>query len=786
MKLIHAASALLTLGASAVDFGSRNGGLFGKQDAKMPMGKSGKCDEPRPPLRYFNRIATFPVCSQIDINCDTDEETVAEIVVATEDGMTLVYSDAEQENIGIVDITVPSNPEPLGVISLAGEPTSVAMIPGSNHAAVAINTSSDYVNTSGELVIVDIDEQVVLHSFELGGQPDSVAVSPDGKYIVIAIENERDEELGDGEPPQMPAGFVVIFDNKWKKTEVSLLGLDILFPEDPEPEYVSINEENIAVVTLQENNAIVIIDLKKGEVIDSTAGGSVDLVDIDTEEEGVINQTSMLNDVAHEPDGVTWMGNEYFATANEGDLFGGSRSFSIYKCVRGSEIEEVYNSGNLLEKITASIGHYPEERSGNKGNEPENVAYDPEHKLLFVNSERSSVTLVFDVLNPEEPIYRQVLPSTVGPEGAYYIKGRGLLAVAGEKDDRGDKIRSAITIHHYGDMYPNYPTVQSLIPDHAAPIPFGALSGLSASYIDGSSILYSVEDSFYKKSRIFAIDSATSPPTVVDAIRIMDTGNVLASVECSETRIVDDIDNDFSCDDLQALINDDKTVNLDLEGIVAVDDGFWVVHEGRGTIDEEKRPIESINLLIHVNYVGVIKRVATLPAEVNEMQLRFGFEGVASYEDYIVVAHQRAWGDEDHPRISFYNPMMDAWSHVFYPLDSPESQNGGWVGIGDIHHAGEGEFIVLERDNQGGPDAAIKKIYSFTITDPESGIGSVVDKTLVRDILEDVSSKIGALTFEKVEGLTISHGNVWISTDNDGADDNSGETQLQNLGDLWE
>lgn len=107
--------------------------------------------------------------------------------MATEDGMTLVYSDAEQENIGIVDITVPSNPEPLGVIPLAGEPTSVAMIPGSNHAAVAINTSSDYVNTSGELVIVDIDEQVVLHSFELGGQPDSVAVSPDGKYIVIAV-----------------------------------------------------------------------------------------------------------------------------------------------------------------------------------------------------------------------------------------------------------------------------------------------------------------------------------------------------------------------------------------------------------------------------------------------------------------------------------------------------------------------------------------------------------------------------------------------------------------------
>jgi DNA-binding beta-propeller fold protein YncE len=50
----------------------------------------------------------------------------------------------------------------------------------------------------------------VLASCDLGGQPDSVAVAPDGSFVAVAIENERDEDLGDGRVPQMPAGFVAI------------------------------------------------------------------------------------------------------------------------------------------------------------------------------------------------------------------------------------------------------------------------------------------------------------------------------------------------------------------------------------------------------------------------------------------------------------------------------------------------------------------------------------------------------------------------------------------------
>ncbi len=157
------------------------------------------CDSPYE--KYFNRISTFPICSQIDLDCDTDEETVAEIVTVSSDGQTLIYTDSEQKNIGFVDISYLEHPMPDGTVALEGEPTSVAVL--GDFALVAINTSADYVNTSGQLVAVDIVTKTIVKTWELGGQPDAVAVSPDGSYVAVAIENERDEDLGDGEPPQV-------------------------------------------------------------------------------------------------------------------------------------------------------------------------------------------------------------------------------------------------------------------------------------------------------------------------------------------------------------------------------------------------------------------------------------------------------------------------------------------------------------------------------------------------------------------------------------------------------
>jgi hypothetical protein len=176
----------------------------------------------------------------------------------------------------------------------------------------------------------------------------------------------------------------------------------------------------------------------------------------------------------------------------------------------------------------------------------------------------------------------------------------------------------------------------------------------------------------------------------------------------------------------------------------------------------------------------VIQQAITLPAEINALQLRFGFEGVAEYNGRAYVAFQRAWKGETNPRIGIYDTATKAWSFVFYPLDTVASKNGGWVGLSDLTSLGNGQFLVVERDNQGGPDAAIKRLYRIDTNGVAAG--ATLTKTLVRDILPDLKAT-GSPVMEKIEGSAVlANGNVLIINDNDGVKDNNGETQLINLG----
>ena len=731
----------------------------------------------------FNRISTFAVCEQLDATCNVDDETVAEIVTASNDGNTLIYTDGVQQRLGFIDITDAAAPKKRGTVMLAGEPTSVAVV--GNYAVAGVNTSADYINTSGGLAIIDMATQEVVRTLDLGGQPDSVAVSPDGKYIAVAIENERDEDLGDGIPPQLPAGFLMIVDvadtvDAWAARKVELVGLDdMLFPADPEPEFVSINSDNIAVVTLQENNHIAMVDLASGTVTASFSAGAVDLTNIDTTEEGELHFTESLDGVVREPDGVTWLGTEYFATANEGDMDGGSRGFSIFD--KSGNV--IWDAGNMLEHLAARFGHYPDARAENKGNEPENVAYGiyGETGYLFVNAERAGLVFVFDVTNPALPVFKQALPTGVGPEGALAIPSRNLVVVASENDARADKLRSSVTVYQLGDGIAQYPTIESVNRDNDTPIAWGALSGLAAGT---EHTLYAIEDSYYNSNRIFTLDISTQPAKLTAKIMLIDSNDALANLPAADLA-VDDIARAgvFDKHDLMAMINSDKSVNIDPEGIAtASDGGFWLASEGAGTVGDDTRPIESLNLLMKVSAVGVIEKVITLPEAVNAMQLRFGFEGVTEADGKVYVAFQRAWGDETEVRIGVYDTAMESWSFVFYPLDAAASQAGGWVGLSDITAIGSGKFLVLERDNQSGFDAAIKRIYEIDLTSVVAG--STVTKTLVRDLMADLKKPKGMVP-EKIEGLAVtSEGDVYIVNDNDGVDDNSGETQLMNLGKL--
>lgn len=748
--------------------------------------------------KNFNRVSSFLVCSLTETNCDTDTETAAEIVAASEDGNTLVFSDSPAEQLGFVDITDPSAPSGIGTLALTGEPTSVAV--SGNYALVGLNTSADFVNTSGSLVIVNMTTRTQVHSIDLGGQPDSVAVSPDGNYAIVAIENERDEDLGTGniaDTAQLPAGTVAVIDisdadpTNWAKayTDPDLTMLTgMKAPTDPEPEYVDINSDNIAVVTMQENNHLALIDLATGNVTAHFTAGSVNLTEIDTEEEepAIIDLSSSQNNVVREPDGVAWIGTDYFATADEGDMDGGSRGFTIFS----ADGTVAYTSGNTLDHMTVRFGHYPDSRSGNKGNEPENIEVGTfgDDTFLFVNSERSSLTFVYNVNNPDNPVYKQTLPAGAGPEGGLAIPSRNLLVTASEEDNRGDKLRSVLNIYQYAEGEATYPTIES-VDVNGLPIAWSAMSGLSADPTD-SDILYAVEDSFYGSNRIFTIDISETPASLTSAMMIMDSNDVFAAISAVSVTVGTEDDDAtridvFDTEDLALLINDDKSVNIDPEGVAkASDGGFWIASEGSGTVGDADRPVNSLNFLFKTDANGVIEQVITLPDAVNDDQLRFGFEGVTEYNDNVYVAFQRAWPSDTNVRIGIYDTTAESWSFLFYELDAAESQNGGWVGLSDMTSLGNGSFLVVERDNQGGPDAAIKRLYRFDTTGLAAN--STVTKTLVRDLITsgDLTST-GGLTPEKVEGSAVmSNGDVYIINDNDGVDDNSGETRLINLGDI--
>jgi hypothetical protein len=730
--------------------------------------------------RAFERIAVFPVFE----NTDVDLETVAEIVDASKDGKTLVYTDSQTGKLGFVDIKNPFQPEAAGTLDLGGEPTSVAV--AGKYALVAVNTSPSFVAPSGDLVVVDIKKRNIVATYPLGGQPDAVAVSPDGRFAAIAIENERDEDLGDGRPPQLPGGFMVIVDlvgapGSWGLRTVDLAGIADLFAEDPEPEYVDINDKNIAVVTLQENNHLVLVDLPSGEVIHDFPAGTVDLDQIDTLENDLIELNSSLSAVPREPDGVVWLNRSLFAMADEGDLDGGSRGFTIFD-VDGNVR---FSSGNDLEHLVVRLGHYPEGRSENKGNEPENVeaAKFGRDEYLFVASERSSVVAVYKLKGKHKrPRLVQILPAGVGPEGLKAIPKRRVFVAASEEDSRDDKIRSVINIYRWKKGGEAYPTLVSADRPDGTPIPWGALSGLAADAGEYDKI-YSIHDSFYQKSRIFTLDVDEEPAVITGEIVLNDALGALSAVE-------------------PGLVNGDGTVNLDPEGIaVRADGGFWVASEGAGTIGDPARPFENLNLLLRVDHSGLIQEVVTLPDSTNARQVRFGFEGVASVgegpEEQVYVAFQREWAEDpdDRVRIGRYDTGSRDWAFFYYPLDTPTSPNGGWVGLSELSYLEDGRFAVVERDNQAGTDARIKRIYEFSMAGlmplPDTALGVIpnfplVEKELVRDLIPDLEAT-GGLVLEKIEGMTVSEdGEVLIVNDNDGVDDSNGETQLLHLGELFD
>ena len=280
-----------------------------------------------------------------------------------------------------------------------GDMTSVAISPDSTTLAAALQAQGS--NDAGRVALFTCEEDGTLTLealVETGAQPDMVTFAGDG---VVLTADEGEPREGYGENIADPKGSVTVVDvEAQESTVVDFSAFDsqrdqlaedgIVLKKgsapsvDLEPEYIAVSGGK-AYVTLQENNAIAVLDIESQAFEGVYSAGfedhSTTAIDLDKKDDAYDPQTyeSLLG--IRMPDGIaafTVEGTTYLVTANEGDAreWGDEDLDTFYL----SEDERDFGE----EGVTSPTGAITAENSGLEG------------KVVFFKTED------FDGLDPEK------------------------------------------------------------------------------------------------------------------------------------------------------------------------------------------------------------------------------------------------------------------------------------------------------------------------------------------------------------------------------------------------
>jgi hypothetical protein len=370
---------------------------------------------------------SITVSSRFDVVSVID--AAAEIVTVTTDGTTLIATGSG--GLNFVDIADPAHPGPVENLQLSmGRPTSVDMTPDGRYALAS--------GTGAAVVVVDLATRQEVRAIPVPIGGDSIDVSPNGRYAAIALEAESSGQGGVEILDLLPATDPAAWSARTVSFNPNDPALEDTDDDNIQPEFVTIEPTSTKVaVTLQENNAIAIIDLATG-AIDRTFTAGYETRDFDLHNDGRISFTEPAS-LAREPDGIVWFGDRLF-TADEGETRG-SRGVSVFSASTG---ELLWDSGLELEQDLAHNGLYNDTRSDIQGPEYEGAAgatYPATgESFAFAGAERADAVSIYRMDEPSAPMLAQQVgvgmrSKAARPEGLLPIPARDLLVVANENDE---------------------------------------------------------------------------------------------------------------------------------------------------------------------------------------------------------------------------------------------------------------------------------------------------------------------------------------------------------------
>ena len=274
------------------------------------------------------------------------DESAAEIVTYHAASQRVLTVNAQSGQIDVLDISDPT--EPVKVASVDGGAGTTINSVDVRADGLAVATVEPATKTdAGTLLFFDAaaEQPVALGEVAVGALPDMVTITADGAYALVANEGEPAEDYsvdpeGSVSVVSLPETVTAATDADVRTADFRAYnapgalpeGVRVFGPEGTEntvaqnlePEYITV-QDGTAYVSLQENNALAVVDIETATVTDILPLGTVDhsVVPLDVSaRDDQINITPwpvkghLMHDsiASYEVSGVT-----YIVTANEGD-----------------------------------------------------------------------------------------------------------------------------------------------------------------------------------------------------------------------------------------------------------------------------------------------------------------------------------------------------------------------------------------------------------------------------------------------------------------------------------